>query len=63
MKLEKEINMKILWISAGVSSFISGYLERETIDKVLYIWKERLDIQRELRALEGELSLLKKELK
>ena len=26
-------------------------------------WKERLDIQRELRALEGELSLLKKELK
>ena len=29
--------MKILWFSVGVDSFISGYLERETIDKVLYI--------------------------
>ena len=25
------------WISAGVSSFVAGYLERETIDKYLYI--------------------------
>ena len=29
--------MKVLWLSAGVSSFISGYLERETIEKVIYI--------------------------
>ena len=25
------------WISAGVSSFIAGYLERDTIDKYIYI--------------------------
>ena len=29
--------MKVSWFSAGVSSFIATYLERETIDKVLYI--------------------------
>lgn len=29
--------MKVCWISAGVSSFIAGYLERETIDKFIYI--------------------------
>lgn len=30
-------NMKVCWISAGVSSFIAGYLERDTIDKFIYI--------------------------
>jgi hypothetical protein len=29
--------LKICWISAGVSSFISGYLEKDTIDKFIYI--------------------------
>ncbi len=28
--------MKICWFSAGVSSFIAGYLERDTIDKFIY---------------------------
>lgn len=29
--------LKICWLSAGVSSFVAGYLERETIDKFIYI--------------------------
>lgn len=29
--------MKVCWFSAGVSSFIAGYLERENIDKFIYI--------------------------
>lgn len=29
--------MIVCWISAGVSSFIAGYLEREKIDKFIYI--------------------------
>lgn len=29
--------MKVCWISAGVSSFVAGWLERDTIDKFLYI--------------------------
>lgn len=29
--------MKVCWISAGVSSFVAGYLSRETIDKYYYI--------------------------
>ena len=29
--------LKVCWISAGVSSFIAGYLERDTIDKFIYI--------------------------
>lgn len=29
--------LKVCWLSAGVSSFIAGYLERETIDKYIYI--------------------------
>ena len=33
---EKE-KLKVCWISAGVSSFIAGYLERDTIDKFIYI--------------------------
>ena len=30
-------NLKVCWISAGVSSFVAGYLERETIDEYIYI--------------------------
>jgi len=29
--------LKVCWISAGVSSFIAGYLEKETIDKFVYV--------------------------
>ena len=29
--------LKVCWISAGVSSFVAGYLERESVDKFLYI--------------------------
>ena len=29
--------LKVCWISAGVSSFVAGYLERDTIDKYIYI--------------------------
>ena len=29
--------LKVCWISAGVSSFIAGYLERDSIDKFIYI--------------------------
>lgn len=29
--------MKVCWISAGVSSFIAGYLVRDTVDKFIYI--------------------------
>lgn len=35
MKADKKL--KVCWISAGVSSFIAGYLERDTIDKYIYI--------------------------
>ena len=28
---------KVCWISAGVSSFVAGYLEKETIDEFIYI--------------------------
>ena len=35
-KMAKE-KLKVCWISAGVSSFIAGYLERDTIDKFIYI--------------------------
>lgn len=28
---------KVVWISAGISSFIAGYLERDTVDKYIYI--------------------------
>lgn len=33
----KDKKLKVCWISAGVSSFIAGYLERESIDKFIYI--------------------------
>lgn len=29
--------LKVCWISAGVSSFVAGYLERDNIDKFVYI--------------------------
>jgi hypothetical protein len=29
--------LKVSWFSAGVSSFVACYLERETIDKIMYI--------------------------
>lgn len=29
--------LKVCWISAGVSSFIAGYLSRETVDAFIYI--------------------------
>jgi len=29
--------MKVCWFSSGVSSFIAGYLEKDSIDKFLYI--------------------------
>lgn len=29
--------LKVCWMSAGVSSFVAGYLERDTIDKFIYI--------------------------
>ena len=32
-----EKKLKVCWISAGVSSFIAGYLERESVDKFIYI--------------------------
>lgn len=32
-----EKKLKVCWISAGVSSFVAGYIERDTIDKFIYI--------------------------
>lgn len=29
--------IKVCWLSAGVSSFIAGYLERDSVDKFIYI--------------------------
>lgn len=29
--------LRVCWISAGVSSFVAGYLERETVDHFIYI--------------------------
>lgn len=31
------VSMKVVWISAGISSFIAGYLVRSTVDKWIYI--------------------------
>lgn len=30
-------NLKVCWLSAGVSSFVAGYFEKDTVDKFLYI--------------------------
>lgn len=29
--------LKVCWISAGVSSFVAGYLVRDTVDEFIYI--------------------------
>ena len=29
--------IKVCWLSAGVSSFVAGYLVRDTVDKFIYI--------------------------
>lgn len=29
--------LKVCWISAGVSSFVAGYLARDTVDRFIYI--------------------------
>lgn len=31
------VGVKVVWISAGVSSFIAGYIVRDTVDKWIYI--------------------------
>ena len=36
MRMSKK-KIKVCWLSAGVSSFIAGWLERDTIDKFIYI--------------------------
>lgn len=35
--MTKDKKIKVCWISAGVSSFIAGYLVKESIDKFIYI--------------------------
>lgn len=29
--------LKVCWISAGISSFVAGWLVRDTVDKFMYI--------------------------
>ena len=31
------VSVKVVWISAGISSFIAGYVVRDTVDKWIYI--------------------------
>lgn len=35
--MSNDKKLKVCWISAGVSSFIAGYLAKDTIDKFIYI--------------------------
>ena len=35
MMIDKKL--KVCWISAGVSSFVAGYLARDTVDEYIYI--------------------------
>lgn len=35
--MSEKPKLKVCWISAGVSSFVSGWLERETVDEFIYI--------------------------
>lgn len=35
--MNEKPKLKVCWMSAGVSSFVAGYLARETVDKFLYI--------------------------
>ncbi len=53
--------MKVCWLSAGVSSFIATYLERKTIDKIIYI---HIDDQHEdtMRFVQDCESILNKEI-
>lgn len=56
--------MKVSWFSAGVSSFVACYLERKTIDKIMYIHidNQHEDTMRFLKdcekALEKEIETL-----
>ncbi len=49
--------LKVCWISAGVSSFVAGYLERETIDEYIYIDidNQHPDSMRFIKDCEGAL--------
>ena len=57
--------LKVCWVSAGVSSFIAGYLERDTVDKFIYIDidDQHPDSMRFIkdceRVLEKEIEILK----
>ncbi len=57
--------LKVCWISAGVSSFVAGYLERESIDKYIYIdiYDQHPDSMRFIKdcekALGKEIEILK----
>lgn len=37
--------LKVCWISAGVSSFIAGYLERDSIDKFRWVVYDKQKIR------------------
>lgn len=37
MILSSDKKIKVCWISAGISSFIAGYLAKDTVDKFIYI--------------------------
>lgn len=49
--------MKVCWFSAGVSSFIASWLERKTLDKVMYchVEEQQSDTLRFLRDCEGAM--------
>lgn len=51
--------MKACWFSAGVSSFMAAYLERETLDKILYchIEEQHPDTMRFLKDCEKALGI------
>lgn len=51
--------MKVCWFSAGVSSFIAAYLERGTLDKILYchIEEQHPDTMRFLKDCEKVLGM------
>lgn len=60
--------LKVCWLSAGVSSFIAGYLERATIDEFIYIDidNQHPDSMRFIKgceeALDKPITILKSEL-
>lgn len=59
--------LKVCWISAGVSSFVAGYLERQSVDEYIYIdidnqHPDSLRFIKECeRALEKPVEILKSE--